>query len=131
MAFTPISKGSAPPAPTPKGRLSNDAAGFASRYGPHRRSPIRAFDAGLRPRPFPDETASLLPGLLAATRTGLTPASDDELTNTINRYVTANLLLYWAHGKGSAITAVTICDELIYNRLFRPPRDPECDEGVG
>jgi hypothetical protein len=41
----------------------------------------RAFDAGLRPRPFPDQTASLLPGLLAATRTGLPPASDDELTN--------------------------------------------------
>src|SRR5436190_22545495 len=41
----------------------------------------RAFDAGLRPRPFPDDTASLLPVLLAATRTGLPPASDDELTN--------------------------------------------------
>jgi hypothetical protein len=39
-----------------------------------------AFDTGLRPRPFPDETASLLPGPLAVTRTGLTPASDDELT---------------------------------------------------
>src|SRR5690242_20131581 len=39
-----------------------------------------AFDTGLRPRPFPDRAASLLPGLLAATRTGLTPASDDELT---------------------------------------------------
>jgi hypothetical protein len=38
-------------------------------------------DAGLRHRPFPDDTASLLPGPLAATRTGLTPASDDELTN--------------------------------------------------
>ena len=36
------------------------------------------------PRPFPDHTASLLPGLLAATRTGLTPASDDELTNAKN-----------------------------------------------
>ena len=67
----------------PEGETSNDAAGFASCYGPHRRSPCyRAFDAGLRPRPFPDEAASLLPGLLAATRTGLTPASDDELTNT-------------------------------------------------
>src|SRR5208282_2548076 len=33
--------------------------------------PYRAFDAGLRPGPFPDRTASLLPGLLAATRTGL------------------------------------------------------------
>lgn len=41
-----------------------------------------ASDAGLRPDPFPDRAASLLPGLLAATRTGLTPASDDELTNT-------------------------------------------------
>jgi hypothetical protein len=51
----------------------------------------RAFVAGLRPRPFPDETASLLPGLLAATRTGLPPASDDELTNSkISRYVTAS-----------------------------------------
>ncbi len=39
-----------------------------------------AFDTGLRPRPFPDEAASLLPGPLAATRTGLTPASDNELT---------------------------------------------------
>jgi hypothetical protein len=66
----------------PGGETSNDAAGFASCYGPHRCSPYyRAFDAGLRPRPFPDETASLLPGLLAATRTGLTPASNDELTN--------------------------------------------------
>src|SRR4051794_28273465 len=40
----------------------------------------RAFDTGLRPGPFPDRAASLLPGLLAATRTGLPPASDDELT---------------------------------------------------
>src|SRR3954469_22930806 len=41
----------------------------------------RAFVAGLRPGPFPDRAASLLPGLLAATRTGLAPAGDDELTN--------------------------------------------------
>ena len=40
----------------------------------------RAFDAGLRPDPFPDLAASLLPGPLVVTRTGLTPASDDELT---------------------------------------------------
>ena len=40
--------------------------------------PYRAFDTGLRPDPFPDRAASLLPGLLTATRTGLTPASDDE-----------------------------------------------------
>lgn len=75
-----------------EGQLSNDAAGFASCYGPHSRSPsYRAYDAGLRPRPFPDETVGLLPGLLAATRTGLPPVSDDELTNNkISRYVTAS-----------------------------------------
>jgi hypothetical protein len=41
--------------------------------------------------PFPDRTASLLPGPLAATRTGLPPAGDDELTNSkIRCYVTAS-----------------------------------------
>jgi hypothetical protein len=58
----------------------------ASRYATDRivAPPYRAFDAGLRPGPFPDRAASLLPGLLAATRTGLPPAGDDELTNTKN-----------------------------------------------
>lgn len=41
--------------------------------------PDGAFDAGLRRRAFPPDAASLLPGLLAATRTGLSPAGDDEL----------------------------------------------------
>ena len=41
--------------------------------------PERALDAGLRPDPFPGRAASLLPGLLAATRTGLSPAGGDEL----------------------------------------------------
>ena len=59
--------------------MSNDAAGFASATDRMIASPRGAFDAGLRPGPFPDQAASLLPGLLAATRTGLTPASDDEL----------------------------------------------------
>src|SRR5437868_8505881 len=48
----------------------------------NRASPEHAGALGLRSRPFPDGTASLLPSLLAATRTGLPPASDDELTNT-------------------------------------------------
>jgi hypothetical protein len=30
--------------------------------------PTGAFDAGLQPDPFPDQAASLLPGLLTATR---------------------------------------------------------------
>ena len=70
MAFAPISRGSALPCPPGTGRMSNDAAGFASCYGPHRRSPIRASDAGLRPGPFPDRAASLLPGLLTGTPLG-------------------------------------------------------------
>ena len=60
----------------------------------------RAFDAGLQPGPFPDQAASLLPGLLAATRTGLTPAGDDELTNEKNHHgITSRRYLpfCWAH----------------------------------
>src|SRR6476661_6896505 len=61
--------------------------------------PCRASDAGLRPGPFPDRAASLLPGLLAATRTGLTPAGDDELTNTKISYIKSQPLLpsCWTH----------------------------------
>src|SRR4051794_17165572 len=62
--------------------MSNDPAGFASATDRPVAPPCRAFDTGLRPGPFPDRAASLLPGLLAATRTGLPPASDDELTTT-------------------------------------------------
>jgi len=40
MAFAPIVRGSALPYPAPKGRHSNDAAGFALCYGPHCRSPL-------------------------------------------------------------------------------------------
>src|SRR5262249_45339310 len=40
----------------------NDAAGFASCCRPLSCSPRRALDAGLRPGPFPDRAASLLPG---------------------------------------------------------------------
>jgi hypothetical protein len=93
MAFAPSARARHSLAPPHRsGRETfHDAAGFASCYGPHRRSPsFRAFDAGLRPRPFPDEAASLLPGPLAATRTGLPPAGDDELTNKIHRYITAS-----------------------------------------
>ena len=75
----PDDPGSAPPLSCPAGRRVDDAAGFASCCRPLSCSPKRAFDAGLRPGPLPDRAASLLPGLLAATRTGLTPAGDDEL----------------------------------------------------
>jgi hypothetical protein len=42
-------------------------------------APDRACDAGLRPRPFPDQAASLLAGLLVTDRTYT--SSDDEITN--------------------------------------------------
>lgn len=61
---------------------ANTAAGFASCCGPLGCSHHVAFDAGLRRRAFPPDAASLLPGSLATTRTGLTPAGGDELTNT-------------------------------------------------
>jgi hypothetical protein len=41
----------------------------------------RAFDTALRRRAFPPDAGSLLPGPLAATRTGLAPAGDGELQN--------------------------------------------------
>src|SRR5262245_32358866 len=59
--------------------------------------PKGALDAGLRPDPFPDRAASLLPGLLAATRTGLSPAGDDELMNNRISHSRLHLLLCWAH----------------------------------
>src|SRR5258707_6349089 len=67
--------------------------------------PCRASDAGLRPGPFPGQAASLLPGLLAATRAGLSPAGDDELTNTKIHHGTTSrchLPFCWAHERTSA-----------------------------
>ncbi len=81
----------------PEGGHTHGAADFASCCGPHGCSPIRAFDAGLRPDPFPDRAASLLPGSLVTTRTGLPPAGDDEHTKLV--YVTTYVILlgFWAH----------------------------------
>jgi len=59
--------------------------------------PAGALDAGLRPDPFPDRAASLLPGLLAATRTGLAPAGDDELMNSRISHSWLHLPFCWAH----------------------------------
>ena len=98
----PDGGGSALPDSHPKAGYIDDAAGFASCYGPHHRSPChRACDAGLQHRTFPSDAASLLPGLLAATRTGLTPAGDDELTNTKISYINSQPLLpsCWTHSR--------------------------------
>jgi hypothetical protein len=82
MAFTVISAARLPLLPPSQARPLTTLQTSLNAADRPVAPPDRAFDAGLRPRPFPDEAASLLPGLLAATRTGLTPASDDELTNT-------------------------------------------------
>ena len=71
--------------------------------------PTGAFDAGLRPGPFPGRAASLLPGLLAATRTGLPPAGDDELTNTKIHHGTTSrchLPFCWTHESSRLGTSV-------------------------
>ena len=82
MAFTLIT--GARHSLAPPSRAGMVTTPQASRHAADRivAPPYRALDAGLRPGPFPDQAASLLPGLLAATRTGLPPAGDDELTNT-------------------------------------------------
>src|SRR3982750_971542 len=77
--------------------MSNDAAGFASATDRSVAPPNGAFDAGLRPGPFPDRAASLLPGLLAATRTGLPPAGDDELT--LDQVTSSTTPHHWAHSE--------------------------------
>ena len=59
---------------------AHDAAGFAYATDRSVAHPQRMLDAALRPQTFPPETGSLLPGLLAATRTGPTPAGDDGLS---------------------------------------------------
>jgi len=62
----------------------------------------RAFDAALRRRAFPPDTGSLLPGPLAATRTGLSPVGDDELQNESD-HVTIGVTPFarWAYSRRS------------------------------
>ncbi|GLI03714.1 hypothetical protein Pa4123_89930 [Phytohabitans aurantiacus] len=97
MAFTPYSR--ARLSLGPPSQAGDVTTPQASLHATDRivAPPKRALDAGLRPDPFPDRTASLLPGLLAATRTGLTPAGDDELTNDRISHSQLHLPLSWAH----------------------------------
>lgn len=45
------------------------------------------------PQTFPSDTASLIPGHLAASRTGLTPTSEDEHTTKDHLHTVASGLL--------------------------------------
>src|SRR3954468_23740943 len=97
MAFTPYSRARLSLGPPP--RAGDETPPQASLHATDRSvaPPNGAFDAGLRPGPFPDRAASLLPGLLAATRTGLPPAGDDELTlDQVTSSTTSN---HWAHSE--------------------------------
>ena len=56
--------------------------------------PLKGFRHWASTRSVSDQAANLLPGLLTATRTGLTPASDDELTTKDHLHqVTSDLLV--------------------------------------
>ena len=74
----PERPGSALPSP-PRGGHINDAAGFASCCGPLSRSPSQGFRRCASTPGVSPDAGSLLPGSLTTTRTGLTPAGDDEL----------------------------------------------------
>jgi hypothetical protein len=58
----------------------------------------------LRRRAFPPDAGSLLPGPLAVTRTGLSPAGDDEL-QTESDHVTIGVTSFgrWAYSRSSLI----------------------------
>jgi hypothetical protein len=99
MAFTLRIRARLSLFPSPDGTF-HDAAGFALCYGPLSCSPSRAFDAGLRPGELPLKAASLLRGRLAATPTGLTPASNDEHDQSSTAH-TINLRSFRTHTRGS------------------------------
>jgi hypothetical protein len=82
MAFTVISAARLPLLPPSQARPLTTLQTSLNAADRPVAPPYRVSDAVVRPRLFPGEAASLLPGLLPATRTGLIPASDDELTNT-------------------------------------------------
>jgi hypothetical protein len=94
---SPRRTGLGSPFPPPAGGHAHDAADFASCCGPCSCSPTRAFDAALRRRGFPPDNGSLLPGSLATTRTGLTPAGDDELPTESDQLMIPPSL--WAHSR--------------------------------
>ena len=71
----------------------------------------RAFDTALRRRTFPPDAGSLLPGPLAATRTGLTPAGNDELPTESDHVITQPLSNCRAYSR-SAWILVAIHSEL-------------------
>jgi hypothetical protein len=95
--------GSAPPrSRPPAGTLTTRQTSLDAADWQVAPPPRGALDAGLRPGPFPNRAASLLPGSLAATRTGLPPAGDDELM--LDQVISINHLQRWTHTPGNQTT---------------------------
>jgi hypothetical protein len=81
----PDTPGSAPPCPFRVGLTPRQASRRCC--GPFGCSLQEALDAGLRRQAFPPDAASLLPGTLATTWTGLPPVGGDELAGSAIRIV--------------------------------------------
>ena len=97
----PEGRGSALPFPADAGTFTTRQA---SRDAADRSvaPPTWALDAALRHRAFPPDAGSLLPGPLAATRTGLPPAGDDELQNKSDHvFIGVTPLARWAYSRVS------------------------------
>lgn len=102
----PATPGSAPPWSPSRG-WAYAAADFASCCGPLGCSHHVAFDAGLRRRTFPSDAASLLPGSLTTTWTGLSPAGGDELADTHDHLIKPTVLrliarILWTRNRPSS-----------------------------
>ena len=106
--------GSAPPrSRPPAGTLTTRQASLDAADRQVAPPPCGAFDAGLRPDPFPDRAASLLPGSLATTRTGLTPAGNDELM--LDQVNSTDHLQLWTH-----VAALAAHPQRLVRRTARP-----------
>jgi hypothetical protein len=89
----------------PEGRLSNDAAGFASCYGPHRRSPFTGpLPLGSNPARFQTRPPACYraPWQLPGPDFHRQATSLRTRRSTVALHVTVSPPFCWAHGKGSA-----------------------------
>jgi len=90
----------------------------------------KGLDTGLRPGPFPTRVASLLPGLLTATRTGLTPASDDEHEQQITPS-RGHLPFHWAHERSRLRPRLSRGISHAPPASTGHPNDPRHNAGLG
>ncbi len=87
------------------------------------------FTTNLRPGPFPTQAASLLPGLLTATRTGLTPASDNEHEPKITPS-RGHLPLFRTHGGSRLRLSSVRARNVVRDRRQGPGYASTCPAGI-